>query len=146
LTCLTGAILVGLLGSTIATGAGISLYAGLCVGFVLDWIPTPPDQFEYASAASFGVVAYPLLLNAVGLIVVGVLGGYLAERLRVTGGALAVAELRARRAERLAELGRISAWLAHEVRNPLGSISGSIEMIREAPGLDEEDKRLCDIV
>src|SRR5262249_16837977 len=34
----------------------------------------------------------------------------------------------------------------HEIRNPLGSISGSIEMLRESPALSLEDKQLCDIV
>jgi signal transduction histidine kinase len=43
-------------------------------------------------------------------------------------------------------LGRIAAGLAHEIRNPLGSISGSIELLREASGLTEEDRRLCDII
>jgi signal transduction histidine kinase len=43
-------------------------------------------------------------------------------------------------------LGRIAAGLAHEIRNPLGSITGSIEMLRESTELSEEDRRLCDII
>lgn len=53
---------------------------------------------------------------------------------------------KAERAERLAALGRLSASLAHEIRNPLGSISGSVEMVREAAELGEEDKRLLTLV
>jgi nitrogen-specific signal transduction histidine kinase len=37
-------------------------------------------------------------------------------------------------AERFADLGRLAAGLAHEVRNPLGAISGCVELVRESAG------------
>jgi two-component system sensor histidine kinase PilS (NtrC family) len=52
----------------------------------------------------------------------------------------------AERAERLATLGRRATGLAHEIRNPLCSISGSVEMVREATALGDEDRRLLGIV
>jgi two-component system sensor histidine kinase PilS (NtrC family) len=59
-----------------------------------------------------------------------------------------IVELRdaARKAERLATLGGLSAGLAHEIRNPLGSISGSVELVREAEALSDEDRRLLSTV
>ena len=36
--------------------------------------------------------------------------------------------------------------IAHEIRNPLGSIAGSIQLLRTAHGLSDEDQRLCDII
>ncbi|MFW6050349.1 MAG: two-component system sensor histidine kinase NtrB [Myxococcota bacterium] len=59
-----------------------------------------------------------------------------------------VRELRraAERSERLATLGRLAAGLAHEIRNPLSSISGSVELVRDGSGLQDEDRRLLDIV
>jgi signal transduction histidine kinase len=59
-----------------------------------------------------------------------------------------IARLRdiAARQERLSTLGRLSAGLAHEIRNPLSSISGSVELVRESSHLDGEDRRLLGIV
>jgi two-component system sensor histidine kinase PilS (NtrC family) len=50
------------------------------------------------------------------------------------------------RGERLGVLGRLSAGLAHEIRNPLSSISGSVELVRDSARLGDEDRRLLGIV
>jgi len=55
----------------------------------------------------------------------------LAERLAETNRRLEQAQAQARRSERLAALGQLSAGLAHEIRNPLGVIKGSAEMLTQ---------------
>jgi two-component system, NtrC family, sensor histidine kinase HydH len=55
----------------------------------------------------------------------------LSETLEATNRQLQRAEADARRSERLAALGQLSAGLAHEIRNPLGVIKGSAEMLAE---------------
>jgi signal transduction histidine kinase len=52
----------------------------------------------------------------------------------------------AERAQRLAVLGQLATGLAHEIRNPLSSISGSVEIVREGNALGAEDRRLLGIV
>ncbi len=52
----------------------------------------------------------------------------------------------AERAQRFAALGQLATGLAHEIRNPLSSISGSVEMVREGNALSSEDARLLGIV
>ncbi|HBU48605.1 MAG TPA: hypothetical protein DEB46_09855 [Myxococcales bacterium] len=48
--------------------------------------------------------------------------------------------------DRLAALGEMSAGLAHEIRNPLGSIQGAVQMLEDELPLDEEQGELFDII
>ncbi len=58
----------------------------------------------------------------------------LAETLAETNRKLEQAQAEARRAERLAALGQLSAGLAHEIRNPLSVIKGSAETLQQKLG------------
>lgn len=51
-----------------------------------------------------------------------------------------------RRADRLAAVGRLASGMAHEIRNPLASISGSVQLLLENESLAHEDARLMKIV
>ncbi len=55
-------------------------------------------------------------------------------------------EERMRRQERLATVGSLAAGIAHEIRNPLASLSGSIQMLREEKELSADGKYLMEIV
>lgn len=51
-----------------------------------------------------------------------------------------------KRADRLAALGELSARMAHEIRNPLAAISGSIQLLADHDSLKGKESRLFDII
>ena len=94
LTCLVGAILVGLRGAAIAAVSGIARLRGCCARRSRSrWIRPPRDQAAANYVVDVGRASSTRsLVNALGIVVVALLAGYLAERLRRTGGALAEAQ------------------------------------------------------
>jgi two-component system sensor histidine kinase PilS (NtrC family) len=50
------------------------------------------------------------------------------------------------KSKRLALIGEMAAGLAHEMRNPLASITGSIQLLQQGLNLEETDKRLMQII
>jgi two-component system, NtrC family, sensor histidine kinase PilS len=55
-------------------------------------------------------------------------------------------EREARMQQRLAAVGEMAAGIAHEIRNPLASMSGSIQVLRQELPLTEDQAQLMDIV
>ncbi len=47
---------------------------------------------------------------------------------------------------KLAALGRLSASIAHEIRNPVGAMSHAGQLLAESPNLAQEDRRLTEII
>jgi two-component system, NtrC family, sensor histidine kinase PilS len=47
---------------------------------------------------------------------------------------------------KLTSLGRLTASIAHEIRNPLGAISHAAQLMQESPDLSAPDKRMADII
>jgi signal transduction histidine kinase len=86
---------------------------------------------------------YPALMFALGAVAGGVFAAsLLAVLYRRRSVRERASELRLRRAERLAEIGAMTRGLAHEIKNPLSTISLNAQLLEEAigdaDGLDPE--------
>jgi two-component system sensor histidine kinase HydH len=103
-----------------------------------------PAQAE--SAPSLGSMLFTIFLAWALFFVIAALVNYLSRNLRKAWDALAVARRELELMERQAAAGRMSALIAHEIRNPLAAISGAVQVLRSDLALNAEQARLMEIV
>jgi len=85
-----------------------------------------------------GVSVSPLIVPETGA------AGYVYNFQDVTEEKRREAQYRAK--DRMATLGRMAAGIAHEIRNPLASIAGSVKLLQSIAQLDEDQSKLIAIV
>jgi two-component system, NtrC family, sensor histidine kinase HydH len=79
-------------------------------------------------------------------LIVALLSSFLADQAARSRSELRVMEAHVRRVEKLAAVGEMAAGLAHEVRNPLASLSGAIQMMRDELQCAPDQERLMRII
>src|SRR5258707_698401 len=48
--------------------------------------------------------------------------------------------------DRMAAVGELSAGIAHEIRNPLAAIAGSVQVLKKSSALSDQEQRLMSII
>ena len=102
-------------------------------------------------------VLYKITIIIVACFAVAFLSGILAEQSKESKKELRAMADHLKRVEKMAAVGEMSARLAHEIKNPIASLSGAVQMIKDEiqhdPGLDRmmqiilrETERLRELV
>lgn len=146
LVIIYGAMLVFLRGSLII--AGISgIHYGLLL--LLEYYHViPPFSGQHTAPGSLDprLVLYRIIILMAACLAVGFLSGVLARQLRRARQDLKIAHAHYRRVEKMEVMDEMISGMAHEIKNPLASLAGSIQLLREdaAPGSRED--RLMKII
>jgi two-component system sensor histidine kinase PilS (NtrC family) len=123
------------------------LYAIL---LVLEISATLPDN-NYTTEAGIQELSWPSVIYKILIITgacfgVALLSGFLTEQNRRSQKELRTMEDHLKRVEKMAYMGEMAAGLAHEIKNPLASLAGSIQLLKEDLRYAPDHERLMDII
>lgn len=125
-----GAVWFGLRGGMV-TAVVISVFAFLYI--ILKPVIDPTDLIsEYTEIAFY--------------LAIGGLAGILIDRERSSQRKKDEAERKLQRAERLSLMGQMTASIAHEIKNPLGSIKGAAQILKDDNLSSDEKHEFADII
>jgi two-component system sensor histidine kinase PilS (NtrC family) len=108
-----------------------------------------PSFFQESGSISnypWTLVFFKVMITMVACFAVAFLSGLLSEQLRRTKKELSAMKERLERIEKMAFLGEMAAGVTHEIKNPLASLAGSIQILRKEISYNPEHDKLMQIV
>ena len=130
--------------------AGLSsLFYALLI--FLEWstsiVPTLEGAPDIANSdITASTIVFRVAMTVAACFAVAVLSGLLTEQNRKSQIELRAMEASLKRVEKMAYMGEMAAGLAHEIKNPLASLVGSIQMLKDDLHYDPDHERLMEII
>jgi two-component system sensor histidine kinase PilS (NtrC family) len=133
---------------TIIIAAVCSIQFGIMVDLEYYGViyPFSTNDGLLASVHPGSQVFYKILITMIACFAVAFLSNFLSEQVRKTRRELRAMEDHVKRVEKMASIGEMAAGMAHEIKNPLASLTGSIQLLSEDIRYDPDHDRLMRIV
>jgi len=134
---------------------GSMIIASLCCiqyGIMVDLeyygiiLPSVMKGGALAADYDWSIVLYRIVMIIFACFAVAFLSSLLAEQAESTRKELLAMKDRMKRAEKLAAIGEMAAGLTHEIKNPLASLAGAIQLLKDEIGYNYDHDKLMQIV
>ncbi len=141
-----GAMLVFLRGSLTIAGVSSVQYGLLIVLEYYHIIPAFSGQHTSPASLNPSLVFYRIVILMSACMAVAYLSGLLARQLRRARQDLKITQAHYRRVEKMEVMDEMISGIAHEIKNPLASLAGSIQLLREDTTSGSREDRLMKII
>ncbi len=146
MVCIIGASMLLFRKGSMIIAAVCSIQYGVLVDLEYYELASPFGYGNLSATVEWTHIIYRIVIIMAACFAVAFLSGLLALQARRAKQDLTIAKGHLKRVERMAAMGELAAGMAHEIKNPLASLSGSIQLLKEGCDPESSQHRLMQIV